>query len=62
MHKARSEHEALLAAVERGDAEAARAAMEEHRTSSLAAWHAALERLPDKAPDGEARGASARPR
>jgi DNA-binding GntR family transcriptional regulator len=62
MRKARSEHGALLAAVERGDAEAARAAMEEHRTSSLAAWRAALERIPDTAPHAAARGASARPR
>jgi DNA-binding GntR family transcriptional regulator len=62
MRKARSEHAALLAAVERSDAEAARAAMEEHRTSSLAAWRAALERVPDKAPHADARRASARPR
>jgi DNA-binding GntR family transcriptional regulator len=62
MRKAQSEHATLLAAVERGDAEAARAAMEEHRTSSLAAWRAALERVPDKARHADARRASARPR
>jgi DNA-binding GntR family transcriptional regulator len=42
MKLASREHDELLAAVERGDAAAARAAMERHRASSLDAWRQAL--------------------
>ena len=42
MTLASREHDELLAAVERGDAPAARKAMEKHRASSLDAWRQAL--------------------
>jgi DNA-binding GntR family transcriptional regulator len=43
---AQREHRALVAAVTRGDAEAAAAAMARHRESTLAAWRKALASLP----------------
>jgi DNA-binding GntR family transcriptional regulator len=42
MKLATQEHEVLLSAVERGDARAARNAMDQHRVSSLDAWRQAL--------------------
>lgn len=42
MKQARGEHRELLAAVERGEPDAAGAAMEAHRRSSLEAWRLAL--------------------
>jgi GntR family transcriptional repressor for pyruvate dehydrogenase complex len=44
MKSASREHEKIVRAVERGDAPAARAAMERHRLSSLDAWRQALHR------------------
>jgi DNA-binding GntR family transcriptional regulator len=43
---AQREHKALVAAVRRGDAEGAAAAMARHRDSTLAAWQEALAALP----------------
>lgn len=42
MPEAQREHEAIVAAMRKGDAEAAGAAMERHRLSTLAAWEQAL--------------------
>jgi DNA-binding GntR family transcriptional regulator len=42
MKRARWQHRELFEAVERGDPEAARVAMEEHRLDSLEAWRLAL--------------------
>jgi DNA-binding GntR family transcriptional regulator len=42
MPEAQREHEAIVSAVRRGDADAAGAAMEQHRTTTLAGWDQAL--------------------
>jgi DNA-binding GntR family transcriptional regulator len=39
MAQAQVEHRKILAAVRRGDADAAGAAMERHRTNTMASWH-----------------------
>jgi DNA-binding GntR family transcriptional regulator len=39
MAQAQAEHRKILAAVRRGDADAAAAAMERHRTNTMASWH-----------------------
>jgi DNA-binding GntR family transcriptional regulator len=44
MPEAQAEHRAVVAAVRAGDAEAAGAAVERHRVSTLAAWEEALRR------------------
>lgn len=43
---AQREHEAIVAAIARGDAKGAAEAMAQHRESTIAAWHKALAGLP----------------